>query len=87
MNQDKIWNYFEAEKNKEVFSASKPRLKYLFQQSKPTILNIGVGDGWLEKRCQQAQWHTYTLDPSESAIAKIKELGIGGKTGYIEKNP
>ena len=94
MNQDKIWNYFEAEKNKEVFSASKPRLQYLFQQvkthfqqSKPTILNIGVGDGWLEKRCQQAQWYTYTLDPSDRAIAKIKELGIGGETGYIEKNP
>ncbi len=94
MNQDKIWNYFEAETNKEVFAASAPRLKYLFHQAKshfpqsnPTILNIGIGDGWLEKKCHQAHWHTYTLDPSQSAIAKIEELGIKGETGYIEKNP
>lgn len=94
MNQDKIWNYFETETNKAVFSASAPRLSYLFQQAQshfpqnnPRILNIGIGDGWLEKRCQQAGWHTYTLDPSFDAIAKIKELGIGGETGYIEKNP
>lgn len=94
MNQDKIWNYFQSETNQEVFSASAFRLKYLFQQSQvyyrqsnPTILNIGIGDGWLEKRCQQAEWDTYTLDPSQSAIAKIMELGIEGKTGYIEKNP
>ena len=94
MNQDKIWNYFEAESNQEVFAASEPRLKYLFQQAQahfsqinPTILNIGIGDGWLEKRCQQAGWHTYTLDPSPDAIAKLRELGIEGETGYIEKNP
>lgn len=94
MNQDKIWNYFQAETNKELFSGSEPRLKYLFrktqlhfQQGNPTILNIGIGNGWLEKRCQQAGWHTYSLDPSQSAIAKIKELGIGGETGYIENNP
>ena len=94
MNQDKIWNYFQSETNKELFFGSEPRLKYLFkktqshfQQGNPIILNIGIGDGWLEKRCQQAGWHTYSLDPSQSAIAKIKELGIGGETGYIEKNP
>ncbi len=94
MNQDKIWNYFESETNQEVFSASEPRLKYLFQQiqphflqTTPTILNIGIGDGWLEKRCKEVGWNTYTLDPSQSAIAKIKELGINGEAGYIEKNP
>jgi 2-polyprenyl-3-methyl-5-hydroxy-6-metoxy-1,4-benzoquinol methylase len=93
MNQEKIWNYFQKESS-EVFSHSTSRLNYLFKQAQkkngdtePTVLNIGVGNAWLEKRCMEQGWKTYSLDPSQEAIKSLETSGFKGKVGYIEKNP
>jgi len=94
MNQDKIWNYFQKEANNQVFSQSNSRLNYLFQKtlklfnnSKLTVLNIGSGDGWLEKKSHQQGWETYALDPTSEAIKILECSGIKGKVGYIEQIP
>lgn len=93
MTQDKIWDYFQTQ-NSDVFSGSGGRLEYLFHKiltlhgkNKPKVLNIGVGNGWLEQRCSAQGWETYALDPSETAIVMLKEKGISGKVGYIEEMP
>ncbi|MBW4543433.1 MAG: class I SAM-dependent methyltransferase [Symplocastrum torsivum CPER-KK1] len=93
MNQDKIWNYFQ-DKSPEVFLPASSRLNYLFKKSLDifgdttlTILNIGVGNGGLEKRCQEQGWETYALDPSQEAIRNLKAIGVKGEVGYIQSIP
>ena len=93
MKQDKIWEHFQTQ-SPEVFSRSSSRLDYLFRkiltlngENKPRVLNIGVGNGWLEQRCSAQGWETYALDPSEATIAMLGKKGINGKVGYIEAMP
>ncbi|MBD1896889.1 class I SAM-dependent methyltransferase [Coleofasciculus sp. FACHB-129] len=93
MQQDKIWDYFQVQSS-DIFLQSAPRLNYLFRQvlaiyshTKPRVLNIGVGNGWLEQKCMEQAWETYALDPSETTIALLEQRGIEGKVGYIEQIP
>lgn len=96
MNQTKIWDYFQTE-GIESFAGSIPRLNFLVIQAKKAlkqsvieearVLNIGVGNGWLESKCVQQGWKTYALDISEAAIERIEEAGAKGKVGYIEAIP
>ena len=93
MKQEKIWGYFQGD-GVGVFSDSRVRLNYLFRKAERIsggrrlkILNIGVGNGWLERCCFGRGWETYSLDPDEKAIAKLVSDGIRGKVGYIEKIP
>lgn len=96
MKQEKLWDYFQTE-GIEVFADSIPRLTFLLHQaqgylrksgvSKPQVLNIGVGNGWLESQCVTKGWNTYSLDPSQVAIKKLEENGFLGKVGSIEAIP
>lgn len=89
MNQDKVWDYFQTE-GLEKFSLSVPRLNFLLLQArqlsgkrKLRVLNIGVGDGWLEKRCMDQGWDAYALDPIAAAINNVAAAGVKGKVGHI----
>lgn len=93
MSQDKVWDYFQTE-GLEKFSLSVPRLKFLLRQARRLalrrevrILNVGVGDGWLEKKCNDLGWETYSLDPIPAAIARVEAAGVKGKVGHIEDIP
>ncbi len=96
MNQEKIWDYFQIE-SIETFAGSIPRLKFIISQAHkilykastrdPKVLNIGVGNGWLEIQCVRNRWHTYSLDPSEVAIKRLANQEVIGKVGYIEAMP
>jgi len=93
MSQDKVWDYFQTE-GLEKFSLSVPRLKFLFRKArtlargrKLKVLNIGVGDAWLEKQCQAAGWETHSLDPIPAAIANVEAAGMSGRVGHIEAMP
>lgn len=93
MNQDKVWDYFQTE-GLEKFSLSVPRLNFLFKQARKIsngqtlrVLNIGVGDGWLEKKCMAQGWDTYALDPIAAAIDNVLATGARGKVGHIETIP
>ncbi len=93
MDQDKMWDYYQNE-GVDAFSGSAVRLRFLFRKAvriakgrSPTILNVGVGNGWLEKSCTGRGWDTSSLDPSERAIRRINEEGIRGKVGSIEAIP
>jgi SAM-dependent methyltransferase len=93
MNQDKVWDYFQTE-GLEKFSLSVPRLNFLLNQAiriagrrSIKVLNIGVGDGWLETKCVAQGWDVYALDPIATAIAKVDSAGAKGKVGHIEAIP
>lgn len=91
--QEKIWDYFQTV-SPEVFLEAKPRMDFLIKQlcgkknkPAPTVLSVGIGDGYFEKSLQQKGWDIYTLDPNEAAIQQMTVMGIKGRQGYIEKMP
>ena len=93
MDQKKIWDYFQRE-GIEIFSGSEYRLEFLFRKAsrlarrrRIRVLNIGVGNGWLEERCSRQGWETCSLDPSEVAIERVIAKGIDGRIGLLEANP
>jgi SAM-dependent methyltransferase len=93
VKQDKIWEYFQGE-GVDNFAGAVPRLDFLFRKAKRlstkrnfSVLNIGVGDGWLERRCLEQGWRTHTLDPSRTAIENLADMGVTATTGYIESIP
>ncbi len=92
-NQDKIWDYFQNV-SPEAFRAGKPRLDFILRQVfrkkikiAQSVLNIGVGDGYLEKALLRRGFDVYSLDPSEDAIQGIVKSGIHGQVGVIEAMP
>jgi SAM-dependent methyltransferase len=53
----------------------------------PAALNIGAGAGLLEELLIRQGWSVRSLDPSENAIKRLREKGIGGTVGRIEALP
>jgi len=93
MEQDKIWNHFQTE-DVASFDGNSVRLNYLARQASKTgmtVLNIGVGNGALERRLVEKGVVVYSLDPSESAIQNLrKNLGLdesAAKVGYSQEIP
>ena len=93
INQDRIWSYIQNYAA-ESFSGAKPRLDFLVRQMNrktvspcPCVLNIGAGDGYLERVIQQRGWSSYALDPDESTIRRLIKEGIKGYRGYVEEMP
>jgi SAM-dependent methyltransferase len=93
VNQDKIWRHFQGA-GSESFAASHPRLRYLVRQAKGwapangrRLLNIGVGDGYLEGLAIAVGLEVHSLDPDSEAIARVCQNGTKGVTGIIEAMP
>lgn len=93
MSQEKIWQYFQNE-GVANFDEAVPRLRFLFQQASKLnsgvpgkILNIGIGNAWLEKTCQEAGWHAASLDPDEKAVERVLDAGVDGRVGVITEIP
>jgi len=92
-DQDKVWDYYQTD-GVSIFDYAIPRLGYLFKQAqrvaagrKISVLNIGVGNGWLEKCCHEAGWDSWGLDPNPAAIDALLNSGIQGVTAGIESMP
>lgn len=93
MSQKRIWQYFQNE-GVGNFDEAVPRLGFLFRQASKlwngapsNILNIGIGNGWLEKECHKAGWAAASLDPDEEAVASVRNAGIDGRVGVITAPP
>lgn len=90
-DQKKIWDHFQNE-GVESFSKNVGRLEFLLRhlKSNSTVLNIGVGNGYLELICCRKGVQIHSLDPSDRAITKIREsLGISerAKVGQSQNIP
>jgi SAM-dependent methyltransferase len=92
-DQDKVWDYFQTD-GISIFDYAVPRLAYLFGEARRIaagrrlrVLNIGVGNGWLERRSHREGWEAWGLDPNPAAIESLKRDGVNGVAGGIEAMP
>jgi len=92
MNQDKIWTYFQNE-GVASFEAALPRYRYLLKglqkkiRAPAKVLNIGVGSGRLEGFLMEAGYSVAALDPDESAINRLQNMGMDARIGVAEHLP
>ena len=91
MNQDVIWDHFQNE-GVAAFGRADPRLEFLVRRLRPgeRVLNIGVGSGVLERLAAAKGVEIWALDPSERAIAKLREtlpIGERAQAGYSQELP
>ncbi len=91
MDQYKIWDYFQNE-GVDSFAQSQGRLEFLTRRLQPEtrVLNIGVGNGALERMAARKGIDIWSLDPSDRAIERLrKELGLGEKAqvGFCQAMP
>jgi ubiquinone/menaquinone biosynthesis C-methylase UbiE len=89
--QDAIWDYFQNDKP-ESFDNSTPRLEFLLRSIKPgaTVLDIGVGNGVLEKLAIEQGIDIFALDPSKRSIANLRtryNMGAKAQMGYGQSIP
>jgi ubiquinone/menaquinone biosynthesis C-methylase UbiE len=89
MNQDNIWKYYQGE-GIHNFDDHTPRLDYLFKKANQllgrtpkNILNIGIGNGRIEKNCLENNLNIFSLDPTDH-LSHEKVKSIKGK---IERLP
>jgi SAM-dependent methyltransferase len=87
------WSHFQNQAP-EVFRANHPRLDYMLRLARrltraprPSILNIGVGDGYLERQAKALGWDVHALDPDSQATSQLCQQGIHAVAGSIETMP
>lgn len=83
MEQDKIWDHFQTA-GVASFSQNKRRLRFIAARipSRVRVLNVGVGNGLLERLLLEKGCDTWALDPSERAIVRLRATcGIGERAG------
>lgn len=90
-NQDAIWEHFQNE-GADSFAGARERLRFLARQLRPgsRVLNIGVGGGTLEAEAQRLGMTISSLDPSERAIAAIRQrlqMADRAQVGYADAIP
>jgi SAM-dependent methyltransferase len=90
-SQTELWSHYQTGRL-EVFAGSKSRLDFLVRfagrlASGRSLLNIGCGDGYLERRAQQKKWSVISVDPDPSSISRLRSLGVDARCGLIESLP
>lgn len=92
MDPQRIWEHYQRNRL-DAFDASRPRLTFLLDQiarrcpGTPHVLNIGVGDGFLDRQAKAAGWRIESVDPDAHAISRLVADGITGHVAGIERLP
>jgi SAM-dependent methyltransferase len=93
MDQIKIWDHFQNDdETDDVFTNAFPRYEFIAQRIKSgmSVLNIGVGRGGLEAILVKKGCVVSCLDPSESAIDRLRkqyDLGERAQVGFSQSIP
>ena len=93
MDQDKIWEAFQNDESLlDLGFPARRRFEFLAGcvPLGNNVLNIGVGNGYLERLLVEKGIEVFCLDPSEAAVERIqKELALGdkAKAGYSQSIP
>jgi len=90
-DQTKIWDHFQNE-GVHSFSQSHGRLEFLVRrlQRGERVLNVGVGNGTLERLATMKGCDVWCLDPSKRAIDRLRtelQLGERAKVGFSQAMP
>ena len=91
MQQQALWSHFQNERT-DLFTGAYWRLDRLVHYASthyktPDIVNIGTGDGYLERQAARLGWHVTAIDPDERAIHRLRAAGIDGRVGVVERIP
>lgn len=89
-----IWHYYQNVAP-ESFQSARPRLDFIVQQiarhcrssCTPQILNIGIGNGHLEKVAQARGWVVHSLDPDPQSCERLAALGVHAHAGTVQNIP
>ncbi len=88
-----IWHHYQND-GTESFANAHSRLGYLMavaakRHRKPSVrvLNVGIGEGWLEQQCNGMGWRVSAVDPDASATTLLREKGIDARVGAITNIP
>ena len=86
-----LWDRMQVD-HPEIFDASRARLHYLAKLTRKAspVLNIGIGGGHLEQELLRQGVDVYSVDPSQSSVALLKErlsLGDRARVGRVESLP
>jgi SAM-dependent methyltransferase len=93
MSQAELWSHFQNE-GIHSFDGTKWRHEYLLKYAATStrlhherLLNIGCGNGYLERSALAHGWHVLSVDPDPRAIEKLRQDGIDAHCGMIESLP
>ena len=86
-----IWSHYQSEQL-EVFAASRARLDFMVRMAGRhsrgrCVLNIGCGNGYLERAAQHEGWTVISVDPDAKSADRLKAFGVDARCGIIEKLP
>ena len=94
--QARIWSHFQNAAP-EIFKDSHPRQEFLARRalrcasrsggSPLAVLNIGVGDGYLERRLLELGCRVSSLDPDVDAVQRLRSSGVDAHAGSIDELP
>lgn len=91
MEQEKIWEYYQNHSvGENIFPEARPRFFLRFLEPGKTALNVGIGSGAFERLAEEAGIVVYALDPSESAILRLRhelQLGERARVGFAQEMP
>ncbi len=89
-----IWIHFQGKGKSHGFTGSHGRHAHLIRMierfsvsESPVVLNVGIGDGNLEREGLRRGWKIVSLDPDEQAVQAISAAGAHGEVGSIALMP
>lgn len=91
-DQERIWDHFQNEQI-DSFENSGPRLDYLLSRISKTnpesvsLLNVGIGNGFLERQALKQGYVVNSLDLSKQAVEQISKAGVKAYEGRFEDMP
>src|ERR1051325_5641961 len=89
--QDRLWSHLQT-RGRSAFDLSYPRLRFLAEECRPgaTVLNIGVGAGYLERALISRGVEAFALDPSQETVDRLRDelkMGSRAQCGYSQSIP
>lgn len=91
MPQIELWSHFQTGQT-GAFDLAKKRLDSLIRRAEKltkrrTLLNIGCGNGHLERTAQARHWQVVSVDPDPKSVDRVKSMGVDARCGTIESLP
>ena len=89
--QIELWSHIQVQ-CAGAFDLATSRLDSLILQAERlskgrTMLNVGCGNGYLERAAQARHWQVVSVDPDQKSAEQVKAMGIDARCGSIESLP
>jgi len=87
-----LWRHYQVS-DPGVFGGATARLDGVAREvlrrcsSRPTVLTIGIGDGYLERRLRDAHCEVHAVDPDAETVARLRSEGIAAEAAFLESLP